>query len=259
MNKRVYYYENDNLKDKVSTARYIFALKFLSNKIVADIGCGARKGPFIIAKTAKEVVGLDISAEAVIYGAKTWPGNNIRHIVSDARNIALKNSLFDAVLSFEVIEHVEKYKDYLKEVFRILKEDAVFIISTPNRLIVSPDGSVSNPDHVREFDLEEFADILKGFFPQVIIYGQFPSQRVMTAEACREKNLRLIGKLPRKLKAIFSDEFKDIILRKYHYLMLRLFKKINEEKIDENDFLISTSDLNQARYFIAICKKQSLG
>ena len=33
MNKRVYYYENDNLKDKVSTARYIFALKFLSNKI----------------------------------------------------------------------------------------------------------------------------------------------------------------------------------------------------------------------------------
>jgi len=258
MDKRVYYYERDNLKDRVSTARYIFALIFLRDKTVVDIGCGARKGPFIVSKTSKEVVGLDVSTEAVVYSAKAWPEKNIKYVASDAQKLAFKNNLFDAALSFEVIEHIDNYSEYLKEVFRVLKKDGIFIVSTPNRLIASPNGVFSNTDHIREFDLEELKEILKKFFPQVVIYGQSVSQRAKVVEECRKKNLQLISKLPLKFKAIFPAKFKDILLRKYHYLWLKLFKKINEERINEEDFSISLNNLSEARYFVAFCKK-SLG
>ena len=35
MNKRVYYYENDNLHDRASTARYLFAVDSVAGKVVA--------------------------------------------------------------------------------------------------------------------------------------------------------------------------------------------------------------------------------
>ena len=139
-------------------------------------------------------------------------------------------------------------------------KDGILIISTPNRLITSPDGKFSNPDHIREFDLKEFTDILKVFFSQVIIYGQSVSRRVKQAEECRKNNLRLISKLPEVLKSIFPAKFKESLLKKYHYFVIRVLKKIDEEKIDEKDFLISLNNMHQARYFIAICKKtNSLG
>ena len=150
--KRVYYYEEDNLKIKISTARYHFSLPFLKNKIVIDIGCGARRGPKIACAVASKVIGLDISTEAIVYCRRIWFAENLSYIAADARSLPLKNNSFDVALSFEVIEHIDNFNSYLDGIHRILKKGGVLIISTPNRIIVSPNGIFSNPDHLREFD-----------------------------------------------------------------------------------------------------------
>ncbi len=41
---------------------------------------------------------------------------------------------FDLVVAFEVIEHLEDWRDFLREVRRVLAPAGQFIVSTPNRL-----------------------------------------------------------------------------------------------------------------------------
>jgi len=46
--------------------------------------------------------------------------------------LPFRNKSFDAVISLEVIEHLEKSEFFLQEINRILKKGGVLILSTPN-------------------------------------------------------------------------------------------------------------------------------
>lgn len=254
--KRTYYYEKDSLKVNVSTTRYKFSLPFVRDKVVLDIGCGARKGPWIISDTTLRVVGTDISYDAISYCLRNWSKNNISYLVSDVGDLPFRNGSFDVVISFEVIEHIDDYRMYLSEVYRVLKEKGIFIISTPNRPVASPSGTFSNPDHLREFDLGEFENILYQRFPEITIYGQFPSERVKQIEYCRIKNLQTVSKIPKFLKTIFPNRFKESFLNKCHYLSAKYLKGIDREKVTEKDFPIVPENVEKARSLLALCKKQ---
>ena len=45
-----------------------------------------------------------------------------------------QDKTFDIVTCTEVIEHLEHYRETLREVFRVLKENGTFVVSTPNIL-----------------------------------------------------------------------------------------------------------------------------
>jgi hypothetical protein len=70
-----------------------------------------------------------------------------------------------------VIEHLEEQQKYLAEVARVLKDDGLFFVSTPNRAVYRQ-GLKPNPFHVREFDLAEFRAILGARFPRVTVLAQ---------------------------------------------------------------------------------------
>jgi ubiquinone/menaquinone biosynthesis C-methylase UbiE len=86
-------------------------------------------------------------------------------VVCDATNLPFKNGAFDLVTMLHVIEHIKNDKLALKEVHRVLKDDAVTLIVTPNakRFTIfyslllrafkrSPHKYPMNPDHVFEYD-----------------------------------------------------------------------------------------------------------
>ncbi|MBN3040492.1 MAG: class I SAM-dependent methyltransferase [Candidatus Omnitrophica bacterium] len=252
---RVYFYEDDIAKVEVSISRYNFALPFAEGKSVLDIGCGARKGPLILSEKAKKIIATDISFQAIEYCKENYRKNNVSYIVSDAVRLPFREGFFDIVSSFEVIEHLNDYLEYLREAKRVLKEKGSFIVSTPNREVVSPGGNLTNPDHVREFDLEQFSRILGDFFQDFVVYGQHASQRTKQLEKIRLDNLKTIDRMPKALRKLYPKGFKESTLRFCHYLSAILCKGIDSKKITQNDFFFTKEDLKTARYFLAVCKK----
>jgi hypothetical protein len=78
------------------------------------------------------------------------------------------------VVAYEVIEHIEAWRDFLAEARRVLAPEGVLIISTPNREYYAEARRLTgpNPYHVREFDHTEFASELHAIFPNVRMFLQ---------------------------------------------------------------------------------------
>lgn len=53
---------------------------------------------------------------------------------AEGKSAAFKDNYFDIIFSSEVIEHIEEVEKFLKEVYRILKKQGIFIVTTPSRL-----------------------------------------------------------------------------------------------------------------------------
>lgn len=76
----------------------------------------------------------------------------------------------DVVVSFETLEHLSEQEAMLSEIRRVLRQDGLLIISTPNKPLYSRQGD--NPFHVKELCREEFVALLKSRFAHVSLLGQ---------------------------------------------------------------------------------------
>jgi hypothetical protein len=94
--------------------------------------------------------------------------------VGDARQIPLATESFDVVVSFETLEHLYEQQTFLSEVKRVLKPGGVFIVSTPDRDVYSPAVVAANPFHVRELTRDEFMQLMRGIFQNVLLLKQRP-------------------------------------------------------------------------------------
>lgn len=167
---------SSNIKQSIieeHVKRYKFAKDFVKDKVVLDLACGTGFGSKILSKEAKQVIGGDISREAIDFAKENHQEDNIEFKILDANNTKLPSDSFDVIISFETIEHVEDYKEYIKECKRVLKEDGIFICSTPNKTISSPvTRKPLNPFHVFELKQKDFIEMMDTYFSQEDIYGQ---------------------------------------------------------------------------------------
>jgi 2-polyprenyl-3-methyl-5-hydroxy-6-metoxy-1,4-benzoquinol methylase len=95
---------------------------------VLDFGCGS--GIFVdeLAKQGYQAHGLDISEEAVHFGQL----QGIQNLgVIDSHKINFPDNTFDAVVTLDVLEHLEDEKWALDEIRRVLKPGGVAIIMVP--------------------------------------------------------------------------------------------------------------------------------
>jgi SAM-dependent methyltransferase len=153
-------------------ARYAFAARLARGKRALDAGCGAGYGSAELAKSAASVVGLDVAPEAVAFARANYASPNLRFEQASCAALPHPAGAFDLVVAFEVIEHIENWREFLQEVRRVLAPTGQFIVSTPNLLYYTesrgPDGA--NPFHVHEFTFEEFRDELRSVFAQVALF-----------------------------------------------------------------------------------------
>ena len=155
--------------------RYQFAAQFVTGKSVLDIASGEGYGSAFLSRTAGEVYGCDVSAQAVEHAIKKYNRPNLHFIMGSASNIPLEGSeLFDVIVSFETIEHLsqEEQRQFLSETKRLLKRNGILVVSTPNRLYNADIQVPKNPYHLHEFYLQEFSDLLNSFFKNVQILNQ---------------------------------------------------------------------------------------
>ncbi len=105
----------------------------LKGKVVVDIGSSVGWVERALANSgAKEIIGIEPNKQALEFAKKDIKGP--KFILGDALNIPLKDQYADFVFLFDVLEHVPKETELkaLKEIRRVLKENGLLLLSTPN-------------------------------------------------------------------------------------------------------------------------------
>ncbi len=162
------------------------------NSIVCDLGCGSGKFLYSIAGNIKEGIGIDRDV-------KSYKIGNITFIKLDLeKKLKLPSNKFNVVTSLAVLEHLNKPESLVKEAFRILKKNGLFIATTPSKLSKSILEFLAfklhliNEEHIKEhknyFSREDLRRILKkyGFKNIKISYFEFGMNNIIIAKKVSE-------------------------------------------------------------------------
>lgn len=215
--------------------RYHFVKPFVTNKKTLDIACGSGYGTYLLATDgeAKSVLGVDLDSDAIRYGKQRYPHQNIKRISGDASTYEF-NEKFESIISFETIEHIPNYKDFLQNIKSALDKNGSFIVSTP--IAKETTKKPHNPYHVIEWSFDDFKILLNEYFSIEDIYLQNITKSFTTIKKLSSK--RKIYNKFLNIKNTTNTNFKtDLGIKKY------------------------TSDFNfnnfETGYVICVCKLKS--
>ncbi|MBN2804337.1 MAG: methyltransferase domain-containing protein [Deltaproteobacteria bacterium] len=208
--------------------RYLFAKKLAKDKVVLDLGSGAGYGSYELSKVSKSTVGIDIDPEAVEYASDLYKNksSNLKYQHGSSLDLEFKDNTFDLVVCFEMLEHIAEHDELMSSIKRVLKDDGILLISTPNKLAYSDDQEFENEFHVKELYLEEFKDLMNKSFKAAKYFGQ--------------KNIT--GGL---IKGLDDTAVESYELTRIH------------RKNENNEFEPVTPEVSDHMYYIAACSNDS--
>lgn len=153
--------------------RYLWAARLVRGKRVLDLGSGEGFGAAMLADAARQVVGVDIDERTIEHARLNWSSPTVSFVLASALDLsAFDPDSFDAVVAFEIIEHLTEQERMLAEIERVLSSDGLLIISTPDRRIHSKATGQENPFHERELMHEGFRSLLATTFTNAAVWGQ---------------------------------------------------------------------------------------
>jgi len=160
---------------------------------VVDAACGIGYGAYILAEAgAASVVGIDLSSDAVEYAKRHFSHPRASFVTGNAEQLSSLDRVFQAVTSFETIEHLENPRVFLEEVHAVLEPNGLFVCSTPNKEFCR---RTTNPFHHSEMTYEEFAGLFLRYFTIEEQYHQSHSPAYL-------RHLELIGEIRRVQKSV---------------------------------------------------------
>lgn len=109
----------------------VWSKEFGRVKRVLDLSCGGGLTSRMLAEGGLDVVATE-------YGCPGCMGDRVLRVAGVDLNelLPFKAGTFDGVNLSEVIEHIEHQAQLVREIARVLKDDGVVVISTPNVLNV---------------------------------------------------------------------------------------------------------------------------
>lgn len=152
--------------------RYAVAAHLARGQAVLDLACGEGYGSALLAREAKQVIGVDISPETIAHAQRKYVRPNLEFQVGRAEAVPLPDASVDLVVSFETIEHIQDPKKFLAEAKRCLKADGVLVISSPDKPVFDAVNPEPNPFHVHELAHAELAELLKKHFKNLVMAKQ---------------------------------------------------------------------------------------
>lgn len=153
--------------------RYLWATRIVDGRRTLDLGSGEGFGAAILAESAERVVGVDLDERTIEHSKLNYAAPNLEFNVGTAIDLSsYETGSFGAIVAFEIIEHVREQEQVLAEIARLLDDDGILVVSTPDRRLYSEASGQHNPFHERELGVEEFTALLKANFQHVTIWGQ---------------------------------------------------------------------------------------
>jgi SAM-dependent methyltransferase len=100
----------------------------LNDRTIVEIGCGRGGNAALVAeKFSGQVIGIDMSSEAIAFCRKTHLGHSIDFRVGDALNIPLADGSCDAIINVESSHSYGNLPKFLSEVHRICRSGGWFL------------------------------------------------------------------------------------------------------------------------------------
>jgi 2-polyprenyl-3-methyl-5-hydroxy-6-metoxy-1,4-benzoquinol methylase len=152
-------------------ARYQKCLALLVEKVgdldhmkVLDFGCGDGVLTYELARQGAASYGIDLSFTAVQFAQYKHRqlGSTASFCAGSCYETSFPSQYFDALISTEVIEHVQEPERFLREIERGLRVGGTAVISTPVRFTETPLDKM----HVIEWFPEAFKNVIRAVFPQ---------------------------------------------------------------------------------------------
>lgn len=132
---------------------------------VLDVGCG--EGPFthFCAKMKAEVIFADIDPERVSAVERLLQGSPARALhplVTDGNPLPLPDAHLDKIIAMEVLEHVDVPTDFMRELVRVGKPGAMYLLTVPDAASegvqqqLAPAAHFMKPNHINIFSRDDF-------------------------------------------------------------------------------------------------------
>lgn len=174
---------SDNFVFQRSLLAYHAAAERINGDVL-EIGTGAGYGIEVVSPHAASFITIDKFAPdpALLHAP------NVEFRQATVPPLPFRSNSFDFVFSFQVIEHIKRDLDLVREVKRVLRPGGQFIITTPNAGM----SLTRNPWHVREYTPEQLRNILECEFSEVGTFGVFGNDRVMEYYERNRQSVRRI-------------------------------------------------------------------
>ena len=189
--------------------RYHFASLWAAGRDVIDVACGEGYGTALLARTAAQVTGVDVSAQAVAHARKAYAQlGNARFVEGSCTRLPLADASADLAVSFETIEHIEGQEQFVAELARVLRPDGILLLSCPNKIEYTDKRQYVNEFHVKELYRDELASLVAARFAHARWFGQRPTfYSVIAPEEGAAKAGQLVEgseKAPQDMRASLS-------------------------------------------------------
>ena len=144
-----------------------------SGQKILDIGCGIGKHLEHLGNRDLKV-GIEVTDDWVKKGRLLY--KDILFIVASAYELPFKDRAFDTLIMIDVIEHLHHPKDALKEMKRVLMNNGILILQTPNYPIKHlydiknwlrtewKQDWKDDPTHVSKFSFYSIEKLVRNYF-----------------------------------------------------------------------------------------------
>lgn len=188
---------------RIILARYAFAAKFISGKIIFEAGCGPGLGLGYFARTAKKIVAADISEENLNYARNYYKGKDyaekIEIINLDSLKIAsLKNYSFDVIISLAAV-YAFDLDMFLNECIKMLRTGGKIIFDLPNKDIPAFKKSEFSKNY---YSVPDLFELIKKYGLDAKIFGAFPVSRGPGSKYRRNFKADLISNISRIITSL---------------------------------------------------------
>jgi 2-polyprenyl-3-methyl-5-hydroxy-6-metoxy-1,4-benzoquinol methylase len=156
-----------------SMSYYKFASRMIGDqKSVLDIGCGEGLGTWLLAKECGQATGIDLDSDAIRTASNNWNDETISFVENDFLSIAFPRS-FDAVVNFDVIEHIhpDHMPLFLDKVISVLPREGIFIAGTPNSYSQQYASEISKAGHINVYSPEALETQMRQYFRHVFCFS----------------------------------------------------------------------------------------
>lgn len=193
---------------------------------ILDLGCG---DGYLSLKCAAnpeaEVYSIDISINQLYKFKSRIHSGNIIQIQGSVEHLPFKYDKFDLIIASEIIEHLYDYKTFFEQMYYILKDSGILLLTVPYnepvRVVICPHCyKPLNPEgHIHSFDEETIKKVSFQYGYKILKIRII--NNILTRYLYRKTHLPLI------LLKFFDNLFSALFKSSSKYLLCKL-KKVNK-------------------------------